>query len=501
MTEKTRNAPPRASAMMEALRGLGYSTAAALADIVDNSVSAGAAEVLIGFHWDGEASRVSVLDDGRGMADAGLEAAMRLGDKSPLDERAPGDLGRFGMGLKTASFSQCRRLTVASKEAGGEACCLRWDLDAIAARPEDGWLLFEGPAVGSAAHFAPLAGMPSGTMVLWERLDRIVTEGYNADHFVDLIDDVEKRLAMVFHRLLQGPRPRLRLLLNGRAVAPWDPFMTGHPAKPWNSPVERRGTPFGVVEAECHVLPHRDRLMQDEHEAAAGPEGWTSQQGFYVYRNGRLLLAGGWLGLGQGRAWNREEAQRLARIRLDIPNTADADWKIDIRKSIARIPVSLRPWLTRLAEDTREKARRVFAWRGAPVAHSGSGPLAQAWRLDRSRSGARYRIDEGHPAVAAALGAAGAAAPLVRAMLRVVEETVPVQRIWLDTAEDRETPRTGFEGEAPENVRVVLATLFRGMVERGVEPAAAKRTLLATEPFQNFPALVAGLPDGREAAH
>jgi hypothetical protein len=242
-------------------------------------------------------------------------------------------------------------------------------------------------------------------------------------------------------------------------------------------------------------------MTQDEHDAAAGPEGWTSQQGFYVYRNGRLLLAGGWLGLGQGRAWNREEAQRLARIRLDIPNTADADWKIDIRKSTARIPVSLRPWLTRLAEDTREKARRVFAWRGAPMALARGGAVEQAWRLDRTRAGAKYRIDENHPAVAAALDASGPARAVVRAMLRVIEETVPVQRIWLDTAENRETPRTGFEGEPPENVKDVLATLFRNMVDRGVEPAAAKRTLLATEPFHNYPALVGELPEGGGVAH
>lgn len=496
MSGRIRNAPPRAGAMMEALRGLGYSTAAALADIVDNSISAGAREVRINFVWDGERSRVSVLDDGRGMDDAELESAMRLGDRSPLDERSPDDLGRFGMGLKTASFSQCRRLTVASVRKGGRMSCLRWDLDEIAARPDDGWILFEGPAAGSEGHLAPLGSAESGTLVLWEALDRVVTAGYTSDHFVGLIDDVEKRLAMVFHRLLQTPAPRLRLYLNDRSVAPWDPFMSGHPAKPWDSPVERRATPSGIVEVECHVLPHRDRLTPAEFDAAAGPEGWTAQQGFYVYRNGRLLLAGGWLGLGQGRAWNREEAQRLARIRLDIPNTADADWKIDIRKSTARIPVALRPWLTRLAEDTREKARRVFAFRGAPTRGPGGAAVEQAWRADHTRAGVRYRIDERHPAVAAVLEAAGPALPLVKAMLRVVEETVPVQRIWLDTAENRETPRNGFEGEPPESVREVLATLFEDMVgRRGMSAALAKRTLASTDPFQNYPALVASLPE------
>lgn len=482
---------------MEALRGLGYSTAAALADIVDNSVSAGASEVRIDFAWADEASRISVLDDGRGMDDAELEKAMRLGDKSPLDERAPEDLGRFGMGLKTASFSQCRRLTAASVREGGSLCCLRWDLDALAARPNDGWLLFEGPAEGSAMFLEPLTGRNAGTLVLWEKLDRIVTEGCTADDFADLIDGVEARLAMVFHRLLQGPRPALRLLLNGRPLEPWDPFMSGHPAKPWESPVARQQSGSGLVEIECHVLPHRDLLTPDEHERARGPEGWTAQQGFYVYRNRRLLLAGGWLGLGQGRAWNREEAHRLARVRLDIPNTADADWKIDIRKSTARPPMSLRPWLTRLAEDTRERARRVFAYRGSPAPGPGGTPVEQAWRAEHSRSGMRYRIDEKHPAVASVLDGAGAMRPMVKAMLRVVEETVPVQRIWLDTAENKETPRTGFAGEPTENVSSVLKTLFEDMVgRRGMSKAAAKRALAGTEPFQHWPDLVAALTDG-----
>jgi len=481
--------------MLEALRGLGYSTAAALADIVDNSLSAGASEVRITFAWHGAASRVSLLDDGCGMDDAELEGAMRLGDKSPLDERAPGDLGRFGMGLKTASFSQCRRLTVASHKKGGDSYCLRWDLDAIAARPDDGWLLFEGPADGSEGFLAPLEGAESGTLVLWETLDRIVTAGYEADDFLRLIDEIESRLAMVFHRLLNGPRPKLRLFLNDRPIAPWDPFMSGHPAKPWDSPVERRATRSGTVEAECHVLPHRDRLTPAEHEAAGGPEGWTAQQGFYVYRNGRLLLAGGWLGLGRGRAWNREEAHRLARIRLDIPNTADADWKIDIRKSTARIPVSLRPWLTKLAEDTRDRARRVFAYRGSPAPGPGGVPVGQAWRADRSRSGVRYRIDEDHPAVTAVLDGAGPLLPLVKAMLRVIEETVPVQRIWLDTAENGDTPRTGFSGEPNAAVVEVLRALYDDMVgRRGMTPESAKNQLLRTEPFQNYPDLVAAMP-------
>lgn len=485
--------------MMEALRGLGYSTAAALADIVDNSISAGASEAWLRFDWDGANSRISILDAGRGMSDPELEAAMTLGTINPLDERAPTDLGRFGLGLKTASFSQCRSLTVASKREGGELVCLRWDLDAIASDPEGGWRMFEGPDPGSESFLEPLAALRSGTLVLWERMDRVVTAGSDFDHFAELAFDVECRLAMIFHRLLEGPRPAFRLFLNDRPVAPWDPFMTGHPAKPWESPVARIATPAGSVEAQCHVLPHKDKLSEDDFAKAGGPEGWTSQQGFYVYRNKRLLLAGGWLGLGRGRAWNREESHRLARIRVDIPNSADADWKIDVRKSTARPPVYVRSWLTNLAENTREKARKVFAFRGSPTPGPGGAAVEQAWRVEHLRSGVRYRIDEGHPAVAAALDACGDRKDLVKAMLRVVEETVPVQRIWLDTAENRDTPRTGFSGEpetAPDGVRTVLLTLFGDMIgRRGMTSEAAVRALSSTEPFQNYPKLVASLPE------
>lgn len=477
-------------AMLESLRGLGYSTGAALADIVDNSVSAGATAVRIDFTWDGANSRITILDDGRGMSDAELESAMRLGDKNPLDSRSADDLGRFGMGLKTASLSQCRRLTVATHKDGA-ASCLRWDLDELAADPDGGWLLFEGPAKGSESFASVLEGKKAGTVVLWEVMDRVVTAGYASNDFHDLIDDVELHLAMVFHRLLQGPRPKFKLLLNGRPVGPWDPFMTGHPAKPWASPPTKHNTAYGTVTVQAHVLPHRDKLTADEFEDNAGPAGWTAQQGFYVYRNERLLVAGGWLGLGTSRAWNREEAHRLARIRLDIPNTADAEWKIDVRKSTARPPVSIRPWLTLLAENTRERARRVFAYRGSPAPANGNLPIEQAWRVERLKAGIRYRIDESHPSVAAVLESAGSLAPLIKSMLRVVEETVPVQRIWLDTAENKETPRTGFEGEPNAAVIEVAGVLFNDLIERkGLSVEEARKSMLRTEPFQKYPALI-----------
>lgn len=494
---KFRHAPPRASVMIEALRGLGYSTATAISDIIDNSISANSASVELNFSWAAELSHVSILDDGCGMDAASLDSAMRLGEKSPLDSRSSHDLGRFGLGLKTASFSQCRRLTVASI-SGGQLHCLRWDLDFLASSSDDGWFLLEGPENGSEHLLDPLIKAGKGTIVIWECLDRIVSPGFSEQNFLDLIDAVERHLAMIFHRFLDGPHPHLNILINGRRVKPWDPFLSNHPAT-WSSPVEKICSVDSIVEVQCYVLPHKDFLAPNLELSAAGPHGWTAQQGFYVYRNKRLLLAGSWLGLGQGRSWTKEEAHRLARLRLDIPNSADANWKIDIRKSSATPPVGLRNSLTLLAEETRARARRVFAHRGQPVRINDGQPVAQAWRTEHTASGVRYRIDRSHPAIHSVLEDAGNLCDSLKAMLRVIEETVPVQRIWLDTTEGRETPRNNFEGAASSEVLSVLSVMYKNyIIRKGFSPSLAKERLMNTEPFNNYPDIIASLPENPE---
>ena len=270
------------------------------------------------------------------------------------------------------------------------------------------------------------------------------------------------------------------------------------------SPIRRRGrrrwSPSrpqnGRVEARAHVLPHKDRLDAREYEIAAGPDGWTAQQGFYVYRNERLLIGGTWLGLGHGRAWTKEEAHRLARIRLDIESVADADWRIDIRKSVARPPLYVKGRLTRLAEDARERARRVFATRGRSGPIGSERQVEQAWRTEQTTGGVRYRLDENHPAIGTVLSGAGELGPQVRAMLRVIEETVPVQRIWLDTAEGKEMPRAAFAGESTREVTGVLEIVFRNLVERqGMSASQARDKLLHTEPFDEYAEAVTALAE------
>jgi hypothetical protein len=482
--------------MLESLRGLGYSTESAIADTLDNSVSASATKIDIFFYWAGGESFVAIVDNGHGMSCDELESAMRLGDRDPLEKRQSGDLGRFGLGLKTSAFSQGRRLTVASRAAGQDVACFGWDLDMLASAGDGGWHLLEGADDDSfeAMQLVPLEG--TGTLVLWEVLDRLVPQGTNEQMFLDAIDRVERHLAMVFHRYLEEQQPRLRININGKAVRAWTPFIASASAPNWSSPIEQLRDGSGSCVVRCHVLPHRDRLTKTEYEAAAGISGWNAQQGFYVYRNERLLVPGSWLGLGNPKPWVKDEIHRLARIQLDFTNASDAEWKIDIRKSIAKPPHGMRHRLSILADDTRRRARAAYAHRGQIVRRPNEEPIFQAWEAVVDSGVTRYRINREHPAVRSVLDSPLSIDGGVDAMLKLLESTIPVQRIWLDTVEDR-----GLSAEAPpsaadeEEARQMLEVLYRSLLRQHYSPQRARERLLRTEPFYRFPQLVEALPD------
>lgn len=498
--------PPPASALVESLRGVGYSTPTAVADLIDNSISAGATVVHVRGLWAGRDTVISLLDDGQGMDGEELTNAMRLGWRNPLADRSTSDLGRFGLGLKTASFSQCRRLTVASRK-NGKLSIRRWDLDHIARGDVNDWQLLRSPFPGSERFLDPLNAVHDGTMVLWEQLDRIVgnvspDDRREHESFLALMDDVRDHLAMVFHQFLEshGQTSAFRIFLNGETeahrVKPWDPFLRDHGAT-FTFPEEVFRSPDGTaVRMKGYVLPHKDRLDEKQFIRGGGPKGWTAQQGFYVYRNRRLLVAGSWLGLGHVRQWTQEEPYKLARIRLEIPNTADDEWKIDIKKSSARPPNRLRPRLRDLAENVRQQARKVFAYRGAYGNRAVVGGLEQVWLTRKRGDAATYRIDRNHPAVHAVAAECGGANGVLEALLRVVEETVPVQRIWLDSVENGEVDSGSFSEVPSMEVMDVMIAIYQNLrLIQGLSPQAARSQLARTEPFHRFPDLVNALSD------
>ena len=371
---------PRASALVESLRAFGYSLRTAIADLVDNSIAAGAENIWLKSHWSGADSHLALIDDGHGMSQAELVNAMRPGSKSPVDIREPDDLGRFGLGLKTASFSQCRRMTVWSKRAGGRPAIRCWDLDYISETQE--WRLISKVDASTKQKLDSFTKPDHGTIVLWEKLDRLVGEEGADDaeaqqHFHSNLDEVQAHLSMVFHRFIS--RQGIALFINGddegHRLDAWDPFLTSHPATQiFSTETLHQGkTPIRV---EPCVLPHHDKLDKKQHKQAGGLAGWNAQQGFYVYRNDRLLVAGSWLGLG----FTKEEHYKLARIAVDFPSSLDHAWHIDVKKSTAQSPRSIRKRLKQLAELTRKRAVDVYRHRDPLQSRAGTQPTINVWR-------------------------------------------------------------------------------------------------------------------------
>lgn len=455
--------PPSASALVGSLRGVGYSLETALADLVDNSIAANATDIEIDWDWNDGAPLAVIVDDGTGMSETQLVEAMRFGGMGPEQRREQHDLGRFGLGLKTASLSQARRMIVASRKSG-VVSAFGWDVDYMQAHG-DNWTLLEMSDTLPDRVAMALDARDTGTVVCWQNIDFGRLQD-RPDHAVFLADlqRVEQHLGMIFHRFLSGDARRVSIRLNGNVISAWDPFLESHEST-IRLPAESLASPGGTVSIRGFVLPHRDRFRNDaEFERAGGPAGWTAQQGFYVYRQKRLLSAGGWLGLGGSRAWTREEPSRLARIQIDIPNSSDRDWRIDIRKAQARPPDAVRRRLQRLADDVRRKAREVFVHRGhhGPRARTSSLDVDRIWSVNPATERRRYTIKRNHELVELLRSRlAPVDRELLDSLFDLIERTVPVDRVWLDVTESGIQP-TNENGDELFDAAFSMAKLLEG---------------------------------------
>jgi hypothetical protein len=368
---------PSARRLIRSLRDMGYDFAAAVADLVDNSIEAKATLVSIDLEFDGDGSWVRISDNGHGMTAAQLREAMRYGaDRSYAGD----DLGKFGLGLKTASMSQCQRLSVASRvdsqRASISAYC--WDLAHIEKTNRWEILPLERAGLGPPIRDSLKGG--TGTVVLWERLDRIL--GYQHPYgeaarkrFLAMCRDLEQHLGMVFHRFLTGEARShsLTINVNGNVVTPWDPFARVEPntqvLHPVTLPVEHDGSTVGTVLIEPYVLPAQDRFTSPQaHSRAGGPNKWNRQQGFYIYRAGRMIQSGGWSGIR-----TLEEHLKLARISISFSPKLDDAFKINVTKMRVQLPHAIRESVERAIGPALRLANNSYRGR-ALDATTNKGP-------------------------------------------------------------------------------------------------------------------------------
>ena len=468
--------PPKASSLIESLRDIGYSLKAAIADIIDNSISASAGKIELLFEWHNKESYIAIIDDGAGMSPSTLIEAMRPGSTNPLDCRDRKDLGRFGLGLKTASFSQCRKLTVVSRRDGElSGCC--WDLNYVAEKDE--WLLkvLETSQIENLPEFSRLGG--TGTLVLWENLDRIIDQTASASTEANLyekMDIARKHLELVFHRYLKGESgiKSISILFNGDSLKPFDPFNSKHPATQ-HLPDEQLKLDGEIIYIQPYILPHHSKVSPNDYDYYSGEGGYLKNQGFYVYRNARLLVSGTWFRLAGYR-----ELTKLARVKIDLSNRLDNLWAIDVRKSRANPPEVIRQRLKNVIERIIGSSKRIYTSRGRRLTQDG---LNTVWLRKVTHDKINYSINRNHPLLNRYVSTLGEQERnFFFDILTLIEGQFPVDAFYSDVSN---TPESLAGQNFEEEKLLKLAELFYNDLERqGSAPNEIKNQFERTEPFR-----------------
>ena len=474
-------ATPEAASMIETFRAIGYSLETAIADIIDNSISANAKNIYINRLWRGGKSIITIKDDGEGMNGNEIIQAMRPGAQNPLSDRLETDLGRFGLGLKTASFSQCRKLSVLSKRKDYVPAFWSWDLDYVA--QSDKWELLQWIPEEFTAE---LDSLQSGTLVVWSDLDRILplqtaeTDDNAKRKFSDSLDKVKNHIAMTFHRFIEDKA--VKIFWGEHEIEAWNPFCINE-SKTQEQPTENIN---GGVKMKGYVLPHKNNFSSEQaYKKAEGINGYPAMQGFYVYRGKRLLLAGDWLGL-----FRKEEHYKLVRIQIDLPNKLDTEWQIDIKKSKAYPPIVCREQLESYTKSVRSIGSEVYRHRGKILKQRAGQSFQPLWN-EKVKDGEWFFVINRDNLIIENLKELAKTQPekAINNLLHFIEENLPTKPIYVKMAEETKE-KTDFSTDFIEAIKQMLRQIFNNQIEQGKTPRQAKDILKIQEPFNNFEELI-----------
>ncbi|MFC1621244.1 ATP-binding protein [Candidatus Omnitrophota bacterium] len=482
---------PSPAPLIEALRDIGYSIETAIADLIDNSITAKACKIDIKFGWDEGDPWLAIVDDGGGMSQKELFNAMRFGSMHPLSTRSPDDLGRFGLGMKTASFSQCRHFTVLTKKDNKVSCC-EWDLDLMSEEGNTAWRLgildivsVNNKTVLSSIFQEYIKGVKSGTIVLWGKIDRFEEPGplkIREKNFNALMNDARKHLELVFHRFISPETVKKKLIIsmNNNELSEFNPF-NPHFLATQELPEQQIFVEGEKIIVQPYILPHHNKVPSAEYEKYGGEAGYLHNQGFYVYRNKRLIIKGTWF-----RLIKKEELNKLIRIKVDIPNTLDHLWKIDVKKSHALPPEIVKKELLLVINRIEGAGRRVYRQRGARLS---SKKMSPAWNRKAEDGTIVYRINRDHPYIKDFVSKLDSKnRDIFQNVLSTLEASFPVDLFYSDVAarpEEVESPSIN-EKVLEEMMDLFISTWRKG----GVSEKALPEKILGTDPFAAYPDIV-----------
>ena len=477
---------PVANVLMNSMRSMGYTFEAAIADIVDNSISAKAERIDIKFPVDPGHIYVAICDDGSGMDSDELFDAMKYGSEKKKNGRSTDDIGRYGLGLKSASLSQCRKLTVISKK-DGRYSAYSWDLDVI--EKEEEWLVLEysDNEITELVFYDYLDNKNSGTVVIWENFDFL--EKNTGDVYLGLAkleEPLSHHLELVFHRFMsRKDDKKVDIWIDNYKLVPLDPFLENHKKtnirRKINIAVEDSNGIERTVVAQPFILPFQKDMSKEDKVLVGGTEDYRTKQGFYIYRNERLIIWGTWFGR------HKDELTKHARIRVDIPNTLDDIWCLDVKKQSASIPSSIKRQLTRAVDEAMDIAMKVQTYRGT-TANKDKNPI---WNriIDEHNECYRYEINRDSKIFELIKNDVDDTTwNKIEMVLEEIESTIPFQQIYIDKSQNKITDSPVEESERVEEIRTKAKMLLN--ITKSVNPDISDKdaieNIFSSEPFNKF---------------
>lgn len=455
------------TSLIESVRSFGYDLNTAVADIIDNSITANSKEIKVWLEWSDGDPFISITDNGEGMSDEELSRNIVLGSKNPNEERELSDLGRFGLGMKTASLSMARQLNVFSLRKNEKMCFRSWDLDIV--QKTGKWLIAKNKPKWFDKFPDELKPSVSGTIIVWKNCDRILQYAKDLKTLRQRAVELNSYLGVVFSRFLVGQN-KVLIEVNGSKVKPWSPIPTGSRSLSIQH--------HGQISINPYVLPHKSKFPNDdEFKAAGGIKGWNSQQGFYVFRNDRLIVSGGWLGL----KIKKDEHTKLARIIVDIGSELDEDWQINVLKSRASIPAGrVRDTLEAIAKATRKEAEEVYRMKGKTVSRSVASRDSFVWQIIKKDNGLKeFKVNRSHPFIKQVKDNYLGKKHDIERLFVMIERTLPTEAIQVEqTSGQLDMPLMPYE-----EVKALAWEALQLSLEIGKPKVMAIKDLLMFEPF------------------
>lgn len=465
---------PFAPSLIESMRSLGYSFPAAIADLLDNSISAKASNIDI-ISTPGMEPSLIILDDGNGMTENELCEAMRYGSSNPLETRREDDLGRFGLGMKAASLSQCRKLIVVSKKEG-KISAYSWDLDYVIG--SESWMLmgFTEEEMLQFPYIDQLLDKEHGTYIYLSEFDRIKEgTGNLSETFNKCLDDMINHLSLVFHRFIDEG---LTIRVNQLELEARDPFLSCHRATQ-----RKRESSFRInnekITLKPFILPHLSKLSQDDLDKVGGKDRLRSEQGFYVYRNKRLIIWGTWF-----RLERKDELNKLARVMVDIPNSLDYMWSIDIKKSAATLPDIIKKNMYNAVYESVLCSEAVHTYRGRK--EKKDKDIEYVWERVKVRDGYEYQINRKIPQLELLESTLDESQlRLLSSVINTIEASFPVSALYVDAAKGNVEDKKIEPGDDFERVWDDLQTQMAYVRAQGLSERLYYQAFLKVEPYCN----------------